>query len=145
MSFTNQTLGALGTVSGALAMSEHLKQQKQANETAEAQKQVQIKDLEYANEKDNLEYTKQTAQILDEMKTNPLKDKEGNLITDPMAYKAQQMRNINETLGKYKQGKRKEAAEKARDALQDQMFTYTDLRFNMDKRSEQIRILKGEK
>ena len=35
MSFTNQTLGALGTVSGALAAGEHLKQQRQANEIAD--------------------------------------------------------------------------------------------------------------
>lgn len=40
MSFTNQTLGALGTVSGALAASEHLKQQSaQIKETKELKEQ----------------------------------------------------------------------------------------------------------
>ncbi len=37
MSFTNQALGALGTATGALAAGEHIKQQKQANEAANAQ------------------------------------------------------------------------------------------------------------
>ena len=55
MSFTNQMLGALGTATGALAAGQHIAEQKKANEAAEAQKEVQIKDLEYANKKDEVE------------------------------------------------------------------------------------------
>ena len=62
MSFTNQMLGALGTATGALAAGQHIAEQKKANEAAEAEKEVQIKDLEYANDKDAVEYKKKMVQ-----------------------------------------------------------------------------------
>ena len=145
MSFTNQMLGALGTATGALAAGQHIAEQKKANKAAEAQKEVQVKDLEYANEKDEVEYAKNMATVSSEMVSNPLKDKEGNIITDPNEYKQQQLNNEFDTVLKYKSGKRKEAALKAIDALQDELFTFTDLKFNIEKRKEQINILKGVK
>ena len=145
MSFTNQMLGALGTATGALAAGQHIAEQKKANEAAEAQKEVQVKDLEYANEKDEVEYAKNMATVSSEMVSNPLKDKDGNIITDPNEYKQQQLNNEFDTVLKYKSGKRKEAALKSIDALQDEMFTLTDLKFNIEKRKEQINILKGVK
>lgn len=145
MSFTNQMLGALGTATGALAAGQHIAEQKKANEAAEAQKEVQVKDLEYANQKDEVEYKKNMAKISTEMVSNPLNDKEGNIITDPEEYKQQQLNNEVDTVLKYKSGKRKEAALKSIDALQDEMFTMTDLKFNIEKRKEQINILKGVK
>ena len=145
MSFTNQMLGALGTATGALATGKYIAEQKKANEAAEAQKEVQVKDLEYANQKDEVEYTKNMAKISTEMVSKPLKDKDGNIITDPEKYKQQQLNNEVDTVLKYKSGKRKEAALKSIDALQDEMFTMTDLKFNIEKRKEQINILKGVK
>lgn len=145
MSFTNQMLGALGTATGALAAGQHIAEQKKANEAAEAQKEVQVKDLEYANQKDEVEYKKNMAKISTEMVSNPLNDKNGNIITDPEKYKQQQLNNEVDTVLKYKSGKRKEAALKSIDALQDEMFTMTDLKFNIEKRKEQINILKGVK
>lgn len=145
MSFTNQMLGALGTATGALAAGQHIAEQKKANEAAEAQKEVQVKDLEYANQKDEVEYKKNMANISTEMVSNPLNDKDGNIITDPKEYKQQQLNNEIDTVLKYKSGKRKEAALKSIDALQDEMFTMTDLKFNIEKRKEQINILKGVK
>lgn len=145
MSFTNQMLGALGSATGALAASKHIAEQKKANEAAEAQKEVQVKDLEYANQKDEVEYKKNMAKVSTEMVSNPLNDKDGNIITDPAKYKEQQLNNEIDTVLKYKSGKRKEAALKAIDALQDEMFTVTDLKFNIEKRKEQINILKGVK
>lgn len=143
MSFTNQMLGALGTATGALAAGQHIAEQKKANEAAEAQKEVQVKDLEYANQKDEVEYKKNMAKVSTEMVSNPLNDKDGNIITDPEKYKQQQLNNEVDTVLKYKSGKRKEAALKSIDALQDEMFTLTDLKFNIEKRKEQINILKG--
>ena len=145
MSFTNQMLGALGTATGALAAGQHIAEQKKANEAAEAQKEVQVKDLEYANQKDEVEYKKNMAKVSTEMVSNPLNDKDGNIITDPEKYKQQQLNNEVDTVLKYKSGKRKEAALKSIDALQDEMFTLTDLKFNIGKRKEQINILKGVK
>lgn len=145
MSFTNQMLGALGTATGALAAGQHIAEQKKANEAAEAQKEVQVKDLEYANQKDEVEYKKNMAKVSTEMVSNPLNDKDGNIITDPEKYKQQQLNNEVDTVLKYKSGKRKEAALKSIDALQDEMFTMTDLKFNIEKRKEQINILKGVK
>ena len=145
MSFTNQMLGALGTATGALAAGQHIAEQKKANEAAEAQKEVQVKDLEYANQKDEVEYKKNMAKISSEMVANPLNDKDGNIITDPEKYKQQQLNKEVNTVLKYKSGKRKEAALKSIDALQDEMFTMTDLKFNIEKRKEQINILKGVK
>ena len=145
MSFTNQMLGALGTATGALAAGQHIAEQKKANEAAEAQKEVQVKDLEYANQKDEVEYAKNMATVSSEMVSNPLKDKDGNIITDPNEYKQQQLNNEFDTVLKYKSGKRKEAALKSISALQDEMFTMTDLKFNIEKRKEQINILKGVK
>ena len=145
MSFTNQMLGALGTATGALAAGQHIAEQKKANEAAEAQKEIQAKDLEYANQKDEIEYKKNMAKISTEMVSNPLNDKDGNIITDPEEYKQQQLNNKIDTVSKYKSGKRKEAALKSIDALQDEMFTMTDLKFNIEKRKEQINILKGVK
>ena len=145
MSFTNQMLGALGTATGALAAGQHIAEQKKANKAAEAQKEVQVKDLEYANQKDEVEYKKNMAKISTEMVSNPLNDKDGNIITDPEEYKQQQLNNEIDTVLKYKSGKRKEAALKSIDALQDEMFTMTDLKFNIEKRKEQINILKGVK
>lgn len=145
MSFTNQILGALGTTAGALAAGQHIAEQKKANEAAEAEKEVQVKDLEYANQKDEVEYKKNMAKVSTEMASNPLKDKDGNIITDPKEYKKQQLNNEVDTVLKYKSGKRKEAALKSIDALQDEMFTMTDLKFNMEKRKQQINILKGVK
>lgn len=145
MSFTNQMLGALGTATGALAAGQHIAEQKKANEAAEAQKEVQVKDLEYANQKDEIEYSKNMAKVATEMVSNPLNDKDGNIITDPEKYKQQQLNNEIDTVLKYKSGKRKEAALKSIDALQDEMFTLTDLKFNIEKRKEQINILKGVK
>lgn len=143
MSFTNQMLGALGTATGALAAGQHIAEQKEANKAAEAQKEVQVKDLEYANQKDEVEYKKNMAKVSTEMVSNPLNDKDGNIITDPEKYKQQQLNNEVDTVLKYKSGKRKEAALKSIDALQDEMFTLTDLKFNIEKRKEQINILKG--
>ena len=145
MSFTNQMLGALGTATGALAAGQHIAEQKKANEAAEAQKEVQVKDLEYANQKDEVEYKKNMAKISTEMVSKPLNDEDGNIITDPEKYKQQQLNNEIGTVLKYKSGKRKEAALKSIDALQDEMFTMTDLKFNIEKRKEQINILKGVK
>lgn len=145
MSFTNQMLGALGSATGALAAGKHIAEQKKANEAAEAQKEVQVKDLEYANQKDEVEYAKNMAKVSTEMVSSPLKDKDGNIITDPNEYKQQQLNNEFDTVLKYKSGKRKEAALKSIDALQDEMFTMTDLKFNIEKRKEQINILKGVK
>lgn len=145
MSFTNQMLGALGTATGALAAGQHIAEQKKANKAAEAQKEVQVKDLEYANQKDEIEYKKNMAKISTEMVSNPLNDKNDNIITDPEKYKQQQLNNEIDTVLKYKSGKRKEAALKSIDALQDEMFTLTDLKFNIEKRKEQINILKGVK
>ena len=145
MSFTNQMLGALGTATGALAAGQHIAEQKKANEAAEVQKEIQVKDLEYANQKDDVEYKKNMAKISTEMVSNPLKDEDGNIITDPKEYKQQQLNNEVDTVLKYKSGKRKEAALKSIDALQDEMFTMTDLKFNIEKRKEQINILKGVK
>lgn len=145
MSFTNQMLGALGTATGALAAGQHIAEAKKANEAAEAQKEVQVKDLEYANQKDEVEYKKNMAKVSTEMVSNPLNDKDGNIITDPEKYKKQQLNNEVDTVLKYKSGKRKEAALKSIDALQDEMFTLTDLKFNIEKRKEQINILKGVK
>ena len=145
MSFTNQMLGALGTATGALAAGQHIAEQKKANKAAEAQKEVQIKDLEYDNQKDEVEYAKNMAMVSSEMVSNPLKDKDGNIITDPNEYKQQQLNNEFDTVLKYKSGKRKEAALKSISALQDEMFTMTDLKFNIEKRKEQINILKGVK
>ena len=145
MSFTNQMLGALGTATGALAAGQHIAEQKKANKVAEAQKEVQIKDLEYSNQKDEVEYAKNMAMVSSEMVSNPLKDKDGNIITDPNEYKQQQLNNEFDTVLKYKSGKRKEAALKSISALQDEMFTMTDLKFNIEKRKEQINILKGVK
>lgn len=145
MSFTNQMLGALGTATGALAAGQHIAEQKKANKAAEAQKEVQIKDLEYSNQKDEVEYAKNMAMVSSEMVSNPLKDKDGNIITDPNEYKQQQLNNEFDTVLKYKSGKRKEAALKSISALQDEMFTMTDLKFNIEKRKEQINILKGVK
>ena len=145
MSFTNQMLGALGTATGALAAGQHIAEQKKANEAAEAQKEVQVKDLEYANQKDEVEYKKNMAKISTEMVSKPLNDEDGNIITDPEKYKQQQLNNEIDTVLKYKSGKRKEAALKSIDALQDEMFTMTDLKFNIEKRKEQINILKGVK
>ena len=145
MSFTNQMLGALGTATGALAAGQHIAEQKKANEAAEAQKEVQVKDLEYANQKDEVEYAKNMAMVSSEMVSNPLKNEDGNIITDPNEYKQQQLNNEFDTVLKYKSGKRKEAALKSISALQDEMFTMTDLKFNIEKRKEQINILKGVK
>ena len=145
MSFTNQMLGALGTATGALAAGQHIAEQKKANEAAEAQKEIQVKDLDYANQKDEVEYANNMAKVSTEMVSNPLKDKDGNIITDPKEYKQQQLNNEIDTVLKYKSGKRKEAALKSIDALQDEMFTMTDLKFNIEKRKEQINILKGVK
>ena len=145
MSFTNQMLGALGTATGALAAGQHIAEQKKANEAAEAQKELQVKDLEYANQKDEVEYKKNMAKISTEMVSKPLNDEDGNIITDPEKYKQQQLNNEVDTVLKYKSGKRKEAALKSIDALQDEMFTMTDLKFNIEKRKEQINILKGVK
>lgn len=145
MSFTNQMLGALGTATGALAAGQHIAEQKKANEAAEAQKEVQVKDLDYANQKDEVEYAKNMAMVSSEMRSNPLKNEDGNIITDPGEYKQQQLNNEIDTVLKYKSGKRKEAALKAIAALQDEMFTLTDLKFNIEKRKEQINILKGVK
>ena len=145
MSFTNQMLGALGTATGALAAGQHIAEQKKANEAAEAQKEIQVKDLEYANQKDEIEHKKNMAKISTEMVSNPLKNKDDNIITDPEEYKQQQLNNEIGTVLKYKSGKRKEAALKSIDALQDEMFTMTDLKFNIEKRKEQINILKGVK
>ena len=100
---------------------------------------------EYANQKDEVEYKKNMANISTEMVSNPLNDKDGNIITDPKEYKQQQLNNEIDTVLKYKSGKRKEAALKSIDALQDEMFTMTDLKFNIEKRKEQINILKGVK
>ena len=133
MSFTNQMLGALGTATGALAAGQHIAEQKKANEAAEAQKEVQVKDLEYANQKDEVEYAKNIAMVSSEMVSNPLKDKDDNIITDPNEYKQQQLNNEFDTVLKYKSGKRKEAALKSISALQDEMFTMTDLKFNIEK------------
>ena len=145
MSFTNQMLGALGTATGALAAGQHIAEQKKANEAAEAQKELQVKDLEYANQKDEVEYKKNMTNIFTEMVSKPLNDEDGNIITDPEKYKQQQLNNKVDTVLKYKSGKRKEAALKSIDALQDEMFTMTDLKFNIEKRKEQINILKGVK
>ena len=143
MSFTNQMLGALGTATGALAAGQHIAEQKKANEAAEAQKEIQVKDLEYANQKDEIEHKNNMAKVYTEMVSNPLNDKDGNIITDPEKYKQQQLNNEVDTVLKYKSGKRKEAALKAIDALKDEMFTLTDLKFNIEKRKEQINILTG--
>ena len=152
MGFQNSINNMLGTAGAVATLGKHMKNQQEslANQekelaAGEAQRQLQIKELEYANEKDNIEYLKKKADLASEMRANPLTDKEGNIITDPIAYKAQQLDNITENITKYKQGKRKEAAIKARDALQDEMFTFTDLKFDMEKRKEQINILKGVK
>lgn len=145
MSFTNQMLGALGSATGALAAGKHIQNQNKEIEAAEAQKEVQVKDLEYANQKDEIEYSKNMAKVATEMVSNPLNDKDGNIITDPEKYKQQQLNNEIDTVLKYKSGKRKEAALKSIDALQDEMFTLTDLKFNIEKRKEQINILKGVK
>ena len=145
MSFTNQMLGALGTATGALAAGQHIAEQKKANKEAEAQKEIQVKDLEYTNKKDEIEYKKNMANVYTEMASNPLRNEAGNIITDPSEYRQQQLNNEVNTVLKYKSGKRKEAAQKAIDALQDEMFTLTDLKFNIEKRKEQINILKGVK
>ena len=145
MSFTNQMLRALNTATSALAADQHIAKQKKANEAAEAQKELQVKDLEYANQKDEVEYKKNMANIFTEMVSKPLNDEDGNIITDPEKYKQQQLNNKVDTVLKYKSGKRKEAALKSIDALQDEMFTMTDLKFNIEKRKEQINILQGVK
>lgn len=145
MSIQNDINAMLGTVAAAATMGKHIKNQNQEIANQEAQKKLQIKDLEYANEKDNIELAKKKADVASEMVANPLKNQEGEIITNALEYKKQQLDNVINTATKYKSGKRKEAAIKARDALQDEMFTVADLKFNIEKRTEQINILKGGK
>jgi hypothetical protein len=141
----NSINGMLGAAAGAATLGKHISNQNKEIANQEAQKELQVKDLEYANQKDDIEYKNKMAKIHTEMVENPLKDKDGNIITDPKEYKQQQLNNEVDTVLKYKSGKRKEAALKSIDALQDEMFTMTDLKFNMNKRMEQIDILKGVK
>ena len=138
----NQAIGSIGT---AVAIGEHLKQEKKANEFSEKQDELKVKELEYENEKDKLTKAKQDFEISAEMRDNPIKNAEGEIITDPKEYKQTQMDNEMQTIMKYKQGKRKQKAQEAFNELYDEYVARADLNFNIQKRTEQIEILKGGK
>lgn len=138
----NNMLGTVGTVS---TLGQHLAEQKKATENAELQKDLEIKDLEYANEKDQVRIAADNLRIANEMDKNPLKNDKGEIITDPKEYRITQMQQQIKIMDKYKGGKKKEAALAAFNSLQEEMFSRSDLRFNIEKRTKQIDILKGGK
>ena len=138
----NNMLGTIGTVS---TLGQHLAEQKKATENAELQKDLEIKDLEYANEKDKVRMAADNLRLANEMDKNPLKNDKGEIITDPKEYRIAQMEQQIEIMDKYKGGKKKEAALAAFNSLQEEMFSRSDLRFNIEKREAQIGILKGGK
>lgn len=135
----NNMLGTAGTVS---TLGQHLAEQKKATELNIAEKNLKIKDLEYQNEKDQVRIAADNLKLTREMKDNPLKNAEGEIITDPREYKQTQMDQQMQIMDKYKGGKKRAAAEAAFNSLQEEMFSRADLRFDVQRRTEEIRMLK---